>query len=34
MNPIPALGEHTQSILEQLDFDRETISSWRRLGVI
>jgi itaconate CoA-transferase len=34
MNPIPALGEHTQSILRELNFDSETISSWRRLGVI
>ena len=34
MNPIPALGEHTQAILQELDFDSETISNWRRLGVI
>ena len=34
MNPIPALGEHTQSILQELDFDSETIANWRRLGVI
>jgi itaconate CoA-transferase len=34
MNPIPALGEHTDSILRELDFDTETISHWRRVGVI
>jgi len=34
MNPIPALGEHTESILRELAFDSETISSWRRRGVI
>jgi itaconate CoA-transferase len=34
MNPIPALGEHTQSILEELAFDRETIAGFRRDGVV
>jgi itaconate CoA-transferase len=34
MNPIPALGEHTHSILQELDFDSDTTSGWRRLGVI
>lgn len=34
MNPIPALGEHTESILEELEFDADTVARWRRLGVV
>jgi itaconate CoA-transferase len=31
---IPALGQHTHAILEELKFDRETIARWTRDGVI
>jgi len=31
---VPDLGQHTQSVLEELDFDRETIDSWKRAGVV
>jgi itaconate CoA-transferase len=34
MGAVPALGEHTQSILEELGFDAATIASWRSTGVI
>ena len=34
MNPIPALGEHTESILHELEYDADTVSTWRRLGVV
>jgi itaconate CoA-transferase len=34
MNPIPALGEHTEAILNELGFDPGTIAAWRRLGVV
>jgi crotonobetainyl-CoA:carnitine CoA-transferase CaiB-like acyl-CoA transferase len=34
MGAIPALGEHTDSILSELDFDRDTIGGWRREGII
>jgi itaconate CoA-transferase len=34
MNRIPAVGQHTESVLKELDFDTETIAAWRRLGVI
>jgi itaconate CoA-transferase len=34
MKPIPALGEHTESILRELEFDGALIAEWRRLGVI
>jgi itaconate CoA-transferase len=34
MNPIPALGEHTQSILEELAFNSDTIAEFRRDGVV
>jgi itaconate CoA-transferase len=30
MDPIPALGQHTDVILEELGFDRGTIAGWRR----
>ena len=34
MNEVPALGQHTDSILLQLGFDSETIAGWRRKKII
>src|SRR5262245_2069473 len=34
MDPIPALGQHTEVILEELGFDRGTIDEWRREKVV
>ncbi len=34
MNEIPALGQHTGTILGELGFDPETIAGWRDEGVI
>jgi itaconate CoA-transferase len=34
MGEVPALGQHTGAILEELGFDRETIADWRKEGVI
>ena len=34
MGAVPALGQHSRSILEQLQFDRDTIAEWARDGVI
>ena len=34
MGPVPDLGEHTESVLEELEFDRNTIDEWKRAGVI
>ncbi len=34
MAPVPALGQHTQSILEDIGVDRQTIAAWRREGVV
>jgi itaconate CoA-transferase len=34
MGAIPALGQHSQSILEELGYDAGTIASWRDQGVI
>ena len=34
MNPVPALGEHSHAILEELGFDRQTIALWREEGTI
>jgi crotonobetainyl-CoA:carnitine CoA-transferase CaiB-like acyl-CoA transferase len=34
MDPIPALGEHTDAILRELAFDEETIEEWHRGGVV
>ena len=34
MGAIPALGEHTAAILEQLGFDASTIEEWRTSGVV
>ena len=34
MGPVPALGQHSDPILEELGFDRPTIQQWRRKGTI
>ncbi|MSR07627.1 MAG: CoA transferase [Gemmatimonadetes bacterium] len=34
MGPVPALGEHTETILAELGYDHETITGWREKGVI
>jgi crotonobetainyl-CoA:carnitine CoA-transferase CaiB-like acyl-CoA transferase len=34
MGPIPALGQHTDGILDELGFDSTTVSAWRARGVI
>ncbi len=34
MGPIPALGEHTETILGELGFDRGTVGEWRKAGII
>jgi itaconate CoA-transferase len=34
MKEIPALGQHTDAILSELDFDAETIAGLRRKKVI
>jgi crotonobetainyl-CoA:carnitine CoA-transferase CaiB-like acyl-CoA transferase len=34
MGAVPALGEHTDTILGELGFDIETIAGWRRGGTI
>ena len=34
MNAIPALGQHTDAILDELGFDSETIAGWRQANVI
>lgn len=34
MGDIPALGQHSESILEELGYDSGTIAAWRRTGVI
>jgi crotonobetainyl-CoA:carnitine CoA-transferase CaiB-like acyl-CoA transferase len=31
---VPAVGQHTESLLQELGFDRATIAGWRRAGVI
>jgi crotonobetainyl-CoA:carnitine CoA-transferase CaiB-like acyl-CoA transferase len=33
MGAIPALGQHSHAILEELGFDRDTITAWRKDGV-
>jgi crotonobetainyl-CoA:carnitine CoA-transferase CaiB-like acyl-CoA transferase len=33
MGAVPGLGQHSQAILEELGFDRDTIAAWRREGV-
>lgn len=34
MGPIPALGQHTDDILNELGFDAPTIAAWRQRGAI
>ena len=34
MDPIPALGEHTELILRELGIDEATIASWRAAGIV
>lgn len=34
MGSVPALGQHTESILEELGFDAETVSAWKKLRII
>ena len=34
MDPVPALGAHTDVILDELGFDRTTVSGWRDDGTI
>jgi itaconate CoA-transferase len=34
MGDVPALGQHTGAILEELGFDRETIAGWKKEGVV
>ena len=34
MNPVPAVGEHTDAILKELGIDDETIAAWRLAGMI
>jgi itaconate CoA-transferase len=34
MNAVPALGQHSDAILEELGFDRRTIAAWRQEGAI
>jgi len=34
MGAVPALGEHTDTILSELGYDRDTITGWREKGVI
>ena len=34
MGAVPALGEHTDSVLSELGFERQTIESWRREGIV
>jgi itaconate CoA-transferase len=34
MGEVPALGQHTGAILEELGFDAETIARWRKEGVV
>jgi itaconate CoA-transferase len=34
MGPVPALGQHTDAILEELGFDALTITDWRRRGIV
>ena len=32
MGAVPALGQHTQAVLEELAFDRDTIARWAGQG--
>lgn len=34
MQPIPAVGEHTDAVLRELGIDDKTIGEWRRVGIV
>jgi len=34
MGAVPALGQHTRAVLEELAFDHDTIAQWAQSGVI
>lgn len=34
VGPVPSLGQHTESILDELGIDRATAAAWRSEGVI
>jgi itaconate CoA-transferase len=34
MGPIPALGQHSGAILQELGFDAATVARWKQEGVI
>jgi crotonobetainyl-CoA:carnitine CoA-transferase CaiB-like acyl-CoA transferase len=34
MGPIPAVGEHTNAILNELGYDASTVAAWRRDGIV
>ena len=34
MDPIPAVGEHTDAILTELGYDASTVAAWRSAGVV
>ena len=34
MGAVPALGQHTRAILEELAFDQTTIAHWVATGVV
>ena len=34
MGDVPALGQHTDAILEELGVAPDTVAAWRREGVI
>jgi itaconate CoA-transferase len=34
MGPVPAVGQHSEAVLEELGFERDTIQQWKQSGVI
>jgi crotonobetainyl-CoA:carnitine CoA-transferase CaiB-like acyl-CoA transferase len=34
MGAVPALGQHSRAVLEELQFDRDTIARWAETGII
>ena len=34
MRPVPAVGQHTAAILEELGFNAVEIAEWRRAGIV
>jgi crotonobetainyl-CoA:carnitine CoA-transferase CaiB-like acyl-CoA transferase len=34
MGAVPALGQHTRAVLEELAFDGDTVAHWAQSGVI